>query len=178
MAIQNVLPLSVGKSSTNADLATKLGELYEKPNAGSPGAKIYRLVKNGSSGTLTKNQLLITGLTLGVPTWVVTTTTTARLTTVAGVVPADFGSDTIADGAYFLLQVDGPALVNMALTTSSITSAITALTTSTAAGMAQEIATTSTPTIYDQGAVFGKAMASGSMSTAGTAAACIIQGLL
>lgn len=177
MAINNILPLSVGVSSTNAELATKLGELYEKTDAGTSGTKLYRLVKNNSAGTLSANFVVVTGYTSGVPNYKVTTTTTAKSTDVCGVVPSDFGSNTIADQAYFLLQVHGYATPLFANTSLTNTAAVLALTTATTAGYCQAVSTV-TAQGYDQMAAFGRATNSAAVTAAGQAGQAVIQGLI
>ncbi len=178
MAINNILPIAVGTSSTSADLATKLGELYEKSNSDGTGAKLYRLVKNDSATTMAANYVVITKQVLGVPSYKVNTTTTANHPLVCGVVPSDFGSNTIADQAYFLLQVSGPCTFLCGNLTTSNTAAITALGTATTAGNGQTVTVTGTSTIYDAAAVFGKATFSAIVTAVGVASTGIIEGLV
>lgn len=178
MPIQNILPIAVGQSSTNADLATKLGEIYEVSNSDGSGPDIYRLVKNNSAGTLSKNQVLVTGFLLGVPTYKVTTTTTAANPAVCGVVPVDFGSNTIADQAYFLLQISGSSTPNMANTSVSNTAAVVSLGTGTTAGYCQHVVTTVTAQGYDSAAAFGIATNSAGVTAAGQPGTALLQGLI
>ncbi len=106
-----ILPFAVGKSDASTALAASLGNLYEVDG------KIYRLCKNGASDILTAAQkTLVTALSSGVPTWVVTTTTTANSWLAAGVVPVGqvgtgATSTTLVAGDYFLLQVSGACKV-------------------------------------------------------------------
>ncbi len=176
MAFDNVLPISVGNSSTNADLATKLGQIYEVANSVS-GTKLYRLVKNDSATTMAANYVVVTKFVLGVPSYKVTTTTTAANPAVCGVVPSAFTS-TIADQAYFLLQISGPASPLAGNTSVSNTEAVVALGTGTAAGHAKFVVTTVSAQGYDSTAVFGKCTASAGVSAAGIAIAAILQGLV
>ncbi len=178
MTINNILPIAVGTSSTNADLATKLGEIYEKASSDGSGVKLFRLVKNDSATTMTSNYVVITKYVLGVPSYKVTTTTTANNPAVCGVVPADFGSATIADQAYFLLQISGAAAFLCGNLTTSITTALTALGTATTAGNGQTVTITGTSTIFDSAAAFGKATFSAVVTAIGLSSTCIIEGLI
>lgn len=104
------LPLPVGKASTDANLAADLGKLYVA------NGKVYRLVKISADLTSAASKILVTALSSGVPTWACTTTTTANLWTVAGIVPAGqtgtgATTTTLVSGDYFLLQVSGASKV-------------------------------------------------------------------
>lgn len=69
--------------------------------------KAYRLVLAG--GTLAAQQIVVTALSSGVPTWSVSTTTTANDHLVAGVLPV--GHEGAVSGQYIYVQVAGPAKI-------------------------------------------------------------------
>jgi hypothetical protein len=180
MAINNILPLSVGTSSSNASFANNLGEIYEKVDysGATPVSKLYRLVQNNSATTLSKNQVVVTGLTSSKPNYKVTTTVVAANPLRCGVVPAEFAGNTIADQAYFLLDISGYSTPNFAFTTMSNTSALVSLVTATTAGYCQPVFSTTTGVIYDAGAVFGVAINSTLVTAAGQPGFAILQGML
>jgi hypothetical protein len=99
-----VLPIAVGEGSTDTNLANALGELF------AVGGKVYRLVKAG--GTLAAEDIVVTAVASGVPSWVVADTTTANSYLCAGVIPT--GTEALASGDYFLIQVSGVAAVTSA----------------------------------------------------------------
>ncbi len=178
-SINICLPIALGTSSTSADLATKLGELYEKSTSDGSGAKLYRLVKNDSGTTMAAGYVVITKLVLGIPSYKVTTTTTANNPAVCGVISQDF-SGTIADQAYFLLQVSGASTILMGNTAGSTTAVVVALGTATTAGNGQPvIATISVGAApFDAAAVFGKCTNTAAVTAVGLTATCIIEGLI
>lgn len=180
MAINNILPLSVGTSSSNASFANNLGELYEKVDysTATPVSKLYRMAQNNSSGTLSKNQVLVTGLTSSKPNFKVNTTVVAANVLRCGVVPSEFGSNTIADQAFFLMEVSGPTTPNFAFTTMSNTCPLVSLVTATTAGYCQPVQSTTTGVIYDAAAIFGVAINSTLVTAAGQPGYAILQGIL
>jgi hypothetical protein len=100
-------PFPIGTASTATALAADLGKVYFWNGNG------YRLVKASTTIALAASQVLVTALSSGVPTWAVTTTDTANLWTVAGVVPVGqtgTGATTtsLISGDYFLIQISGP----------------------------------------------------------------------
>ena len=69
--------------------------------------KAYRLCVAG--GTLAAQQTVVTALSSGVPTWSVSTTTTANNHLVAGVLPV--GHEGATSGQYIYVQVSGPVKI-------------------------------------------------------------------
>lgn len=153
MLTQNTPPIAVGESDTNGALAQCLGQNYVRRNQSSTVAQGtllgYKLVKNNSGGTLAAGDALVIQRTSGVENGSVTTTTTANDPDWAGIVPAEFGSNTIANGAYFLMQTMGPGRPKFAQTASNFTVTATggsALGTATTAGYVQLIIGTASGT--------------------------------
>ncbi len=175
MSFNNVLPLAVGSSSTSASFAGNLGEVYEVGAAGSPGWKLYRMVKNGAVA-LVKNAAVVTAFTLGLPTWVVVASDTANDPNVAGVVPADVGSTGVPIGAYFLVQVAGAATPNAAATTLSRTSIGPIITTGTA-GTVQAFTAVTDPAVV-VAATMGNATNSAAVTAAQLPITVWLEGLL
>lgn len=77
------LPLKIGEWTTDADLAGDLGKIYFSNGRG------YRLCKMTANLTSAVRQVVVTALSSGVPTWVVSATTTANLTTAVGLLAPD-----------------------------------------------------------------------------------------
>ncbi len=127
MWIGNSPPLTIGESDTNAVLAQSLGQQYFFRSGTSSTAqaltclKVYRLVKNNSGATLAAGNALVKELTTGFDAGTVTTTTTANDPLFAGIVPAEFGSNTVTIAAYFLMQIGGPGRPMFANTYSNLT---------------------------------------------------------
>lgn len=177
MAFNNVLPLTPGQSSTSAVYAGTLGEVYEVGATGSPGWKLYRMVKNGTT-VLSKNMAVVTALTAGSPTWVVDVTTTANDQNRCGVVPSDFGSNTIAAGAYFLVQIAGlgtPNFANTSLTRTTTGAGL--LGTATTAGYVQAF-TAATDAVVVIGSYLAQATNSAGVTAAGQPGTAWLEGLL
>lgn len=179
MANNNALPIDIGVSDTNANLAQLLGEVFVKGTLGSPGYRAFLMVKNASGGTLSKNQVLVrTTDTSGSPGWGVTTTTTANDQDVIGVVPSDFGSNTIAANAYFLLQVGGYCTPNFANTSlTRTTNAGGALATATTVGYCQSY-TAATDAATVLATAIGKATNTAGVTAAGAPGTALLFGLI
>lgn len=101
----NVLPMPVGSSVSNASLASLLGQVYKVESAN--GTKTYRLAKAAAEITSPARKLVVSALSTGLPTWSCNTTTAAAAQP-GGLIPSTH-TTTIASGAYFLLQTGGPA---------------------------------------------------------------------
>lgn len=89
-----------GQNITAADLGNVYDALKHR----------YRLVKASALLTNPQSGLLVTALTAGAPTWVVSSTTTANDSTVVGVCPPTINgatTGTIPSGAFFLVVVEG-----------------------------------------------------------------------
>lgn len=89
----------VTAKTTQTVVAADLGKLYCKDG------KWFRLVKAG--GTLVAGEVVVTALSSGVPTWVVSTTTTANNHLAVGLVPT--GHVGAVENDYLYIQVSGPA---------------------------------------------------------------------
>jgi len=174
-------PIAVGQSDTNGALAQVLGQSYIfRGGVSSTSAVVcvrgYKLVYNNSGTTLAAGATLIEERTLGVRNGNVNTTVVAAHPDAAGIVPADFGSNTVAAGSYFLMQTSGPGKARFASTAATYIAALTstaslALGTATTAGYAQllSIATTAA-TLADLGLYLGATMAVMTNSAVVTAA--------
>lgn len=181
-------PIAVGDSDTNGLLAQDLGQLYHyrsgttsttTPQAALTCMKLYRLVKSTSATALGAGAALVEGYTSGCRNGTVTTTTVANDPTYAGHVPAEFGSNTIAVSAYFLMQVGGPGKQKFANTEATLVApttdtACSFLGTATTAGYVQLLNKTATgtaaATINDIGALMAAGLALTTQSAAVTAA--------
>jgi hypothetical protein len=143
----NTAPIPVGAASAKAAHKKDIGKLYVL------GGKMFRLSKMGTALAAAEKKVLVTGVTAGVPTNTVDTTTSAANVLVAGVVPegqkGSDGSTGLLAGDYFLLQVSGPAKL---LTVTASVAIGTGLTTSTTAGSADGVDATYAATEF--GAVF------------------------
>jgi len=109
----NTLPLKLGQVSTSASLAGILGQAFRVDDPdGVLGTRVFVLVKAGASLSSPSRKTVVSALdaTSKQPTWVVDTSTTASASC-AMVIPTDYGSTTIASGAYFLAQAKGVAEV-------------------------------------------------------------------
>lgn len=100
--------LTVGAKAalaTNPGLAADLGNLFVL------GSKTYRLVKAAGTLTTIGRAALVTALdgTTKLPTWIVTTTTTANDCTIVGVCDSTQVNVVVDD--FLLIQVAGPAEV-------------------------------------------------------------------
>lgn len=110
----NTIPLTVGTADVTGMFAQDLGTQYvlrsgvSSTNTAPVVNKVYRMVFNNSATTLAAGAALIEQRTSGCRNGKVTTTTTANDPTFAGIVPAEFGSGTVAASAYFLMQIAGP----------------------------------------------------------------------
>lgn len=127
-------PTPVGTASATASDAD-IGKLY------TTNGKIYRYVQAGTN--LAANVAVVTAVSAGVPTWVVTTTTTAGNSLVAGGVPLgqldSTGASGVLAGDRFLIQVGG----NGTLITQTASVAIgSALGTHTVAGRVEALSAT------------------------------------
>lgn len=148
----NAPPISVGVSDSNGALAQSLGQVYVyrsgTANTNTQPAtelRYYKMVRNNSGGTLSAGAAVIEQRTLGVRNGNVTTTTTAADSNYAGIVPGEFGTNTVASGDYFLLQIAGPGRPQFALTT-TLNTLSAALGTATTAGYMQPLIGTATGT--------------------------------
>ena len=148
----NAPSITVGVSDSNGALGQSLGMQYiyrsgtASTNAQPATAlRIFKLVKNNSGGTLAAGAAVIEQRTAGVANGNVTTTTTAADPNYAGIVPHEFGTNTVASGDYFLLQVAGPGRPQFALTT-TLNTLSSALGTATTAGYMQPLIGTATGT--------------------------------
>lgn len=181
--ITNTPPIGLGQSDTNGALAQCLGQQYAYRASTSLGGtnlttlKVYRLVKNNSGGTLATGAALVESWTTGVRNGNVTTTTTVNDNAFAGIVPEEFGSNTVTTAAYFLMQVGGPGRPQFANTASTLTYTATcggALGTASTAGYMQLVVGTATGTAAavtnDIGAYLVAGLAIATNSAAVTAA--------
>ena len=160
MWIGNTPPINVGEqdTSTSSGLVQNLGMqmVYWSPltSATASGARKvvlrgYQLVQNNSGTTLAAGAAVIAEDTLGVRNGKVTTTTSTNDATWLGVVPQEFGTNTVANQAYFLLQVAGPGRVQAANTATNLTETAAGgalLGTATTAGYVQLLYATGTGT--------------------------------
>lgn len=113
IATSCIPPLRVGQfaspvTAEGLDLigATKLGGLINI------GSRVFRLVRAAADITTPQRLTLVTAVDAGnAPTYSVNTTTTANSSLAVGVVPTEYGTTTIPSGAYFWVQVSGPAQV-------------------------------------------------------------------
>lgn len=141
------LPLPVGSSGTDGVYAQSLGQKFGDFDFDNENTYVYMWVKNNSGGTLAAGDAVVMEYSSGLPTGGVTTTTTANDPDIAGIVPIEFGSNTIADDAYFALLVNGPGRPKYAQTTITATSVGNgALGTATTAGYVQPMTGTTTGT--------------------------------
>ena len=178
----NTPPLLLAQSDTNGSLAQDLGQAYIfRGGVNSTSAVVclraYRLVYNNSGATLPAGAVLIEQRTNGVRNGNVTTTTTAAHPDVCGSVPAEFGTNVVAIGSYFLMQISGPAKVQSASTAATYIVQVTATAnsvfgTATTAGYAQLISVATTTLTLDligayQSASLGKFMNSAVVTAAG-----------
>lgn len=164
-------------ASTDVGAANSLGETWWEGDAQ------YRLVQNNTSSALASaaSKPLVTAFSAGVPTWKVTTTTTADSDAVAGVVPSDIAtisttSGQLDAGDIFAVQIRGPGSV-LAENTTAIDGDI--LSTSTTAGQADELvdgtaAATLTTALSYQKAGFAVATNTAGVTAAGLAITCVI----
>lgn len=152
--IGNTPPIGVGQADANGNSFSVLGEQYRTRVAVTTGGpltvlKAYKMVKNNSGGILTAGMALIEQYTNGAPNGLVTTTTTVSDPAWAGIVPAEFGSNTVAANAYFLMQIAGPGRPQFAHTASIVTATASngaALGTASTAGWVQLLIGTATGT--------------------------------
>lgn len=143
MSVSNVLPFPLGSTSTNASYASLLGSEYRVMSTSGP--KTFKLVKAAAQIASPARKCVISALdSSALPTWNVNTTTTAN-SPVGLVISTDYSS-TIASGAYFLAQWQGPAEVISA----AAVAASALVGTSTTAGKADDASVT--------GASFGYAL--------------------
>lgn len=102
----DILPIPVGRGSTDAALAASLGDIATFDG------KAYRLVRAGAAITVPSASGLVvnTAVSAGAPTWVVTLAT-ANAATVAGVIPGgtegSTGTSEVQSGDYLWIQVSG-----------------------------------------------------------------------
>lgn len=148
----NAPPIDVGAADTNAALAQTLGQLYRYRNSTAStnaapwvGLRTYKLCYNNSGGTLAAGAALVEQRTSGVPNGYVTTTTTVNDPNFIGIVPSEWGSNTVAAATYFLVQIGGAARPQMALTT-TLNTLSAALGTASTAGYMQPLIGTATGT--------------------------------
>ncbi len=168
MSWLNTPPLLVGQASTNGSLKQDLGQEYWLRGAAtaadtSPSFTLrgYRLMYNNSGGTLAAGAVLIEERTTGVENGNCNTTTTATHPDACGIVPAEFGSNTVAIGAYFLIQIAGPGKAQFASTATTYivqttVSASAAFGTATTAGYAQLISVATTLLTLDLIGAYGE----------------------
>lgn len=141
------LPLPVGQSGTDGVYGQVLGQLFGDFSATNKNTYIYMWVQNNSGTTLAAGDAVVGEYSSGVFAGTVTTTTTANNPNIAGIVPNAFGSNTIANGAYFALLVNGPGRPKYATTAITQTSVGSgALGTATTAGYVQPLTGTATGT--------------------------------
>lgn len=150
--VTNAPPIDVGSASTNAALADALGQKYayrcntsNSNDAPFTAVRGYKLVKNNSGTTLNPGAAVVEQRTSGVPNGSVTTTTTANDPTFVGIVPYEFVGATVADQAYFLVQIAGPGRPQLALTT-TLNTLSACLGTATTAGYMQPLVGTASGT--------------------------------
>jgi len=166
--IARPFPIGSYRASTSTALAGLLGTVTVFNN------KTYRLVQNsGTAITTPQGKVLVTALTLGVPTYVVAISDATTGVGKAGVISSDYGTTTIPADAYFWLQVSGPT---------SVLSATTTITTGlplgpSTAGTAVLIATSVAGGVAIV-ANIGYSTNSAAVTTAGTAITMILDGIL
>ncbi len=156
MSWLNAPPIPVGQASTNGSLKQDLGQEYwlrgaATANDSSPSFTLrgYRLMYNNSGATLAAGAVLIEERTSGVENGNCNTTTTAAHPDCCGIVPAEFGANTVAIAGYFLVQIAGPGKAQLASTAATYivqttVSASAAFGTATTAGYAQLISVATT----------------------------------
>lgn len=141
------LPLPVGESGTDGVYGQTIGQKFGAFDFDNENTYVYMWVKNNSGGTLAAGDAVVGEYSSGVFAGTVTTTTTANDPDIAGIVPIEFGSNTIANQAYFALLVNGPGRPKYAQTTITGTSVGNgALGTATTAGYVQPLTGTTTGT--------------------------------
>lgn len=155
----NAPPIILGQSSTNGSLAQALGQEYWLRGGVSSTSAVntlrgYRLMYNNSGGTLAAGDVLIEERTTGVENGYCTTTTVAAHPDCCAIVPAEFGTNTVAAASYFLAQIAGPGKAKFASTAATYivqttVSASAAFGTATTAGYAQLISVATTTLTLD-----------------------------
>lgn len=178
------LPLPVGQAGTDGVYAQSLGQKYGDYDPDTENTYAYVWVKNNSGGTLAAGDIVIAEFTDGVFAGNVTTTTTANNPNAIGIVPNEFGTNTVADDAYFALLVNGPGRPKFAQTTIVSTGpGGAALGTATTAGYAQLLTGTATGTAAPStadvstyvAAIVGRATATAGVTAAGQQGYAVIQ---
>jgi hypothetical protein len=104
-------PVGSSRASTDTSLDAQLGSLATQ------GSKVYRLVKAAAAIATPSGKAVASARSSGTKTWSVNIPATTQLA-VDGVIPSDYGSTTIASGAYFWIQVSG--VVNALAATTTI----------------------------------------------------------
>lgn len=189
MWLYNAPPITVGEqdASTSSVLVQLLGTQSVFWSAISAGtAKVvlkgYRIVQNNSGATLAAGTALVEQETSGARNGKVTTTTVANDPNFAGTVPAEFGTNTVGIGAFFLMQIAGPGSFRAAQTTWTETSASVILGTATTAGYVQPVTGTATGTaaavLNDIAAYIAGGLAIATNTVAATGAGGLVTGEL
>lgn len=171
-SISNVLPFPLGTtldSTTGGFLAANLGQLFKA------NGKIYRLVQDSGSG-IPAYSAVISAVSSGKKTFVVSATTVGAHSRVCGVVPEQYTS-AITASHYFLLQVGGNALVLAGDTVAVATTGVECrlVTGSAGSGYARQLAAFTTASTTEEFGVFALASNTAVATAAGQTIRCLLK---